>query len=106
MFQYDIIDAREMRTKYDKEKTYLTFLANCGLNPEEYPYEVENETFWKGKPNHFHATSWGGYMAENGWTVYITYRTTHANHCRMHSWKWDSENNEPVSHSITEFIGG
>lgn len=105
MFQYDMSDYRDFETKRDLRSSYETFLPTIHQDLMQFPFEVENPTFWKGKPNHFRIVSWGGYMAQDGWRVFITYRASRLNHVKQHTWRWDSETDSPVDYKLNEFIG-
>ena len=104
MFQYDIAHARDFSKNVDKEDAFYDFLKRVRQSKDEFPFEVENSVLWKGRPNHYRIVGWGGYMCQEGWRVYITYRTTHINHVRQHSWLWDNETDEPINYKLLEFI--
>lgn len=105
MFQYDISEFRDFKTKADLKDTYEAFLKSIKKDKYEFPFEVENPSFWKGKPNHFKIVGFGGYMSESGWRVYFTYRASKNNHVKQHSWKWDAEADDTIDYRFNEFIG-
>ena len=105
MFQYDLSDTRDFNRKTDLEHSYYTFLTSIHQDRNTFPFELENTVFFKGKPAHFRIASFGGYMSEKGWRVYLTYRASRINHVKMHSWSWDNENDCAVDHVLNEFIG-
>jgi len=105
MRQYDVTDFRDFSSRQDLKSTYEEFLKSIHKTKEEFPFEVENEVLWKGRPNHFRIVGFGGYMAETGWRVYFTYRSARNNHVIQHSWRWDSETDDAVDYRRNEFIG-
>jgi len=105
MFQYDVSDFRQYNTRSDLKDAYESFLLSIHKTKDEFPFEVENDTLYKGKRAPFRIVGFGGYMSETGWRVYFTYRAAGINHVIQHSWRWDSETDDAVDYRRNEFIG-
>lgn len=103
MFEYDIQDLREIKRKTDKKSSYETFLKSIHQDINSFPFEVENKVPYKGGKNPYRIVSFGGYMAEDGWRVYICYRTVHNNQVMQYRWRWDAVNDEPFDEEFTAF---
>jgi len=105
MFQYDVSDLRQYDTRSDLKDAFHSFLLSIHKTKEEFPFEYENPTQYKGKRPTFRIVGFGGYMSESGWRVYFTYRSTGINHVVQHSWRWDVEADGAVDYRRNEFVG-
>ena len=105
MFQYDVSDFRDFSSKRDLEQSYYTFLDSIHQDRNTFPFKVENPALYKGKRRDFIIVGFGGYMAQDGWRVYLTYRASGINHVKQHTWLWDAESDCGTSYHLNEFVG-
>lgn len=105
MFQYDIASVKHYTSKKDKQSAYSQFLMQIGERESQYPFSLECEKLYKGKPTVFTVQSWGGYYnADQQWTLFVAYRCEHPKHTIQHTWFWDEANQSCFNHRVLEFI--
>jgi hypothetical protein len=105
MFENDLIMTRDYPTKTEKIAAFHTFLDSIHQRKDKFPFTIENEEKYKGKPIVFTVTSFGGYFnANNQWTVFIAYRSNNPKHTIQHCWAWDGDKQEPFNYRVMEFI--
>jgi len=88
MFEHDYVTTKHFTRKADSVSSYRQWCFDVGINPEDFPFEVDTGNYYKLKPIIHRVVSWGSFLGADGfYIVFLCYRFNAMKHTVQYSWR-------------------